>query len=72
MLAQYIRDKGVQQGVRQSVLENLEVRFESVPGAVAKRINSINNLAILKTLLRKSILTDSPEQFIQIMDEYSE
>ncbi|MDM8539265.1 hypothetical protein QUF70_21125 [Desulfobacterales bacterium HSG17] len=76
MLAQYIRDKGVrqgvQQGVRQSVLENLEVRFESVPGTVAKKINSINNLAILKTLLRKSILTDSPDQFIQIMNEYSE
>jgi hypothetical protein len=39
---------------------------------VKEKINAVNNLSVLKNLLRKRILADSPEQFIQITDEYKE
>jgi hypothetical protein len=72
MITQYIKEIGKKEGIQQGIPETLEVRFASVPRSVRERINNISNLNVLKMLIRKNVLADSPEQFLQIMDEYSE
>ena len=59
--------KGKLQSVRESVLENLEARFDVVPRSVVKGIDEIEELSLLKILHKKSVVVDSLEQFKKVM-----
>ncbi|MCD6186418.1 MAG: hypothetical protein J7K84_11705, partial [Deltaproteobacteria bacterium] len=63
MLAQYIREKGMQQGMQQGiiqkakedVIEVLELRFDKISFKIIDKINQINDPVKLKELLKKAI-----------------
>jgi len=63
MLAQYIRDKGMQQGMQQeiiqttkeNIIEVLELRFGKISPEIIDKINQINDPAKLKELHKKGI-----------------
>jgi hypothetical protein len=70
-LAEQWTQQGIQQGklqsVRESVIENLEARFNVLPRSVIKGIDEIEELSLLKILHKKSIVVDSLEQFKEVM-----
>jgi hypothetical protein len=59
MLAQYIRDKGMQQGIiqkaKEDVIEALELRFGKISPEIIDKINQTNDPAKLKELHKKAI-----------------
>ena len=72
--AQYIKQQGIEQGVRERAIENLldvlEIRFdldESDP--LSARIASINDVQQLKQLHRAAIQVPNLESFQQILDK---
>ena len=70
-LAEQWTQQGIQQGklqnVRESVIENLEARFNVVPRSVVKGIDEIEELSLLKILHKKSVVVGSLEQFKEVM-----
>ena len=71
-LAEQWIQKGMQQGIlqnaRESVIDNLEVRFEVVPESVVSRLNGVYDSSVLKILRRKAIKVNSVEEFERIID----
>ena len=67
MLAQYIRDKGMQQGIIQTTKENiievLELRFGKISPEIINKINQINDPAKLKELHKKGIQIKEIDSF---------
>ena len=67
MLAQYIRDKGMEQGIIQNTKENiievLELRFGKISPEIINKINQINDPAKLKELFRKGIQIKEIDSF---------
>ena len=71
MLAQYIRDKGMQQGMQQGiiqkakedVIEVLELRFGKVSPEIIDKINQTNDPAKLKELLKKGVQVKEIDHF---------
>ena len=63
--------KGIQKGriqtAREAIFESLETRFEIVPRSIAKKIDEIEELSLLKILHKKSIVVDSLEQFKEML-----
>ncbi|NER22559.1 MAG: hypothetical protein F6J96_18035 [Symploca sp. SIO1C2] len=61
--------RGIQQGTVQTahewLLEVLTVRFEVVPPEVTEAINQIEDVSVLKQLLRKAITITSMVEFQQ-------
>jgi hypothetical protein len=57
------RIEGVLQNSREAVLEVLEVRFSALPHELIERINQIEDLELLKTLLRQAITIGSISEF---------
>ncbi len=55
MLAQYIKEKGRQEGQKETIVEILRMRFGKIPAEIVERIDRIDDPAALKTLLRKAI-----------------
>lgn len=63
MLAQYIRDMGIEQGIQKGIIDNskeniieaLELRFGKVSPEIIEKINNINDVKKLKELHRKAI-----------------
>ena len=59
--------RGLQQGslqdARESILDNLEARFGTVPAAAAESVNAIEQLVVLRALRRKSAVVQSLEEF---------
>jgi hypothetical protein len=68
--------QGVQQGIQQgtlrtfqeSVMYALEARFETVPKSIRNKIKKINDMAVLKLLLKNAITAGSVKEFNKIMD----
>ncbi|MFH1076384.1 MAG: hypothetical protein V1753_06030 [Pseudomonadota bacterium] len=64
--------QGIQQGIiqkaQEAVVDTLEVRFDVVPQSITKRLKSICDPAILKTLHRKAIEASSVEEFVKAFD----
>jgi len=56
--------EGIIQKGREDVLEVLEVRFQDVPTEIIRKINEIQDPALLKTLHRQAIALGSVEQFL--------
>ena len=67
------KEEGVEQGIlqnaRENVIETLSTRFEEVPTQVAEAINQIEDVAVLKSLLRKAILVSSIAEFEEDLAE---
>jgi len=71
MLAQYIRDKGMQQGMQQGiiqkakedVIEVLELRFGKISPEIIDKINQTNDPAKLKELLKKCVQVKEIDHF---------
>ncbi|MBV6624488.1 MAG: hypothetical protein KI793_16370 [Rivularia sp. (in: Bacteria)] len=57
------KEEGVIQNARESVIDNLTTRFEEVPTRVVEAVNKIDDVAVLKTLLRRAILVSSMAEF---------
>ena len=63
--------QGLQQGLRQgllqksreAVVEILEARFEVVPQSIVEIINDVDDLSILKMLLKKAATVQALEDF---------
>ncbi len=63
MLAQYIKDKGREEGwregrkeiQRENIVEILQIRFGTIPTGIVDRINSIEDPNALKNLLRMPV-----------------
>ena len=71
MLAQYIRDKGMQQGMQQgiiqttkeNIIEALELRFGKILPEIIDRINQTNDPTKLKELHKKAIQIKGIDSF---------
>jgi len=67
MLAQYIRDKGMQQGIirttKENIIEALELRFGKISSELIDKINQINDPAKLKELHKKAIQIKEIDNF---------
>ena len=69
-------ERGMQQGMQQgmlqtarnNVLDILEVRFETVPQSILKRLKEINDPDILKMLLKKALRSSSMDEFRKTLD----
>ncbi|MGF1675809.1 MAG: hypothetical protein ACFCUV_19300 [Rivularia sp. (in: cyanobacteria)] len=59
------KEEGVIQNARESVVETLSTRFEEVPIPVVEAVNGIDDVTILKSLLRRAILVGSIAEFEQ-------
>ncbi|MFE1747526.1 transposase [Coleofasciculus sp. H7-2] len=57
--------KGIVQTSRENVIEVLETRFETVPSSIVESVNSIEDPALLKQLLKQAITVNSVEEFQQ-------
>ena len=57
------KEEGVIQNARESVIETLSTRFEEVPTEVVEAVNQIDDVSVLKTLLRRAILVSSIAEF---------
>ena len=67
MLAQYIRDKGMQQGIiqntKENIMEALELRFGKISPEIIDKINKTNDPAKLKELHKKAIQIKEIDSF---------
>ena len=71
MLAKYIRDKGLQQGMQQGITRKakediiriLELRFRKVPPEIREKINQTNDPEILNGYLEQGVQIKSLDQF---------
>ena len=50
------KEEAVIETLRESVIDNLTTRFEQVPKRVVEAVNRIDDVAVLKSLLRRAIL----------------
>ena len=64
--------QGMQQGIRQGVIDALEARFELVPDSIAAIIQEIDELAVLKALLKKAVTIDSLDSFRELLSKVLE
>ena len=62
------RIEGLVQKGREDVIEVLEVRFETLPNELIERINQIEDLELLKTLLRQGITIGSVADFQGLLE----
>ncbi|MEM6754263.1 MAG: hypothetical protein AAF630_14965 [Cyanobacteria bacterium P01_C01_bin.38] len=70
------KEEGVEEGVikthRENVIDNLTTRFEEVPTQVVEAVNRIDDVAVLKSLLRRAILVNSIAEFEEELIEVSD
>ena len=70
------RQQGIQEGIQQGILQNakkslidtLEIRFETIPQSILKILDEISDPSILGLLHRKALKAKSLEDFRQIVD----
>ncbi len=64
-------EKGIEQGMlnkaRESVVEVLEVKFNSIPDDLKQTINNLDNLEVLKQLHRQAIVISSLTEFEELL-----
>jgi len=65
MLAEYIKDKGRKEGMREAVVEVLKSKFGSVPFEIVEKINGANDLEKLKNMLKTGSLANSLSDFMK-------
>ncbi len=65
------REQGRLSNTRQSILQVLEVRFQSVPNFISDRLNSLDDLSTLQNLLTQAVITTSLDDFIHLISSNS-
>ncbi|MBZ8181437.1 hypothetical protein [Oscillatoria salina] len=60
---------GMVQNARESVIEVLQIRFETVPENINQILDTIENLPQLKQLHRQAVTVDSVQKFEQILSQ---
>ncbi len=68
-------EKGIEQGIeqgmlnkaRESVIEVLEVKFNSIPNDLKQTINNLDNLEVLKQLMRQAVVISSLTEFEELL-----
>ncbi|ACN98286.1 conserved hypothetical protein [Sulfurihydrogenibium azorense Az-Fu1] len=55
--------QGLQQGLKDSILEILELKFGVLPEDVKAKINSTDDIEVLKEMRKKAILIQSLDEF---------
>ncbi len=63
--------EGILQGSRENVIEVLQVRFEMLPSDLIEKIHQIEDLELLKTLLRQGITISSLDEFQELLERSS-
>jgi len=79
-LLSHIEIRGMQRGIKQgtvqnsreSVIEVLTVRFEVVSPEVSEAINQIEDVSVLKELLRRAIVIGSMVEFQELLSHASD
>jgi hypothetical protein len=67
--------KGIQQGIqkglvqksREAVIEILEARFDSAPGVIVDMVNHMDDLSLLKMLLKQAATVGALEEFKKVL-----
>ncbi|MEO0686787.1 MAG: DUF4351 domain-containing protein [Cyanobacteria bacterium J06649_11] len=54
------------EGIRESVIEVLQIRFKKVPNTIIENINLINDVSVLKSLLRNAMAVPSIKTFTEL------
>lgn len=62
------KEEGIIENARESVIEVLDTRFGEVPTSIVEAINRIDELSVLKTLLKRAIAIPSTTEFQQLLD----
>jgi hypothetical protein len=65
------REEGRVETARESIIEVLEVRFREIPNTIVAKINGINDISMLRTVLRQAIAIPSLDAFSELVDEIS-
>ena len=60
--------QGRLESARENVIEVLETRFEVVPQSMVEVINELNDLCVLKSLLRQGITIASLSEFQEFIN----
>ncbi|MBV7327463.1 hypothetical protein KFU94_04220 [Chloroflexi bacterium TSY] len=60
-------EKGALENSRDNVLEILHLRFETPPESLIETIRELDNLALLRDLLKQAVLAGSLEEFERIV-----
>ncbi|MCP4401723.1 MAG: Rpn family recombination-promoting nuclease/putative transposase [bacterium] len=60
---------GILKNAKEDVLETLEIRFSAVPQALARTVEQVQDMPILKILFRKAIQAESLEAFERLAYE---
>ncbi|MEL6166273.1 MAG: transposase [Cyanobacteria bacterium J06628_3] len=67
------KQEGIEEGkvenARESVIEVLEARFGKIPSDALESINCINDISVLKSLLRDATTISSMEAFVELVNE---
>jgi len=78
-----IERRGIQQGIqqgtqlgllqmsREAIIEVLEARFDIIPRSAIETINGMDNLSILKSLLKKAATIESLDAFMKVLEKVS-
>lgn len=68
-------EQGIQQGTlqkaKEDIIEVLKIRFIEVPDRLLEAINALNDVEVLKTLLRQAVTVEAIEPFEQSLAELS-
>ena len=62
-------EKGHVEATRESVFDNLEVRFGVTPEDITQKLKSIDNLSVLRQLRKKAIVVKSLDEFREILNK---
>ena len=67
------KQEGIEEGkvenARESIIEVLEARFGKIPSDALESINCINDISVLKSLLRDATTISSMEAFVELVNE---
>ena len=56
------KQEGLQDATREDVVEVLRTRFAAVPPAIVDALSRIDDLVMLRSLLRRAITVERPEE----------
>lgn len=62
-------ERGIRQTAREDLADVLQIRFPEVPGSILETIGRVEDVAVLKGLLRQAVTADSLETFQRVLNE---
>ena len=63
------KEEGIVENSRENIIDILETRFGNVPNSIGEAINAIDDVSVLKTLLKRAIVINSLAEFQEFLDE---